>query len=700
MLILDSFTLPVDVTVTNYGAIAEVSDEANSGGVLATLDASSNVLSLQTSTTATIPTYTGSTVVLSAPDSFSAVTNVSVGGVSYTPALSKTPRNQLAGTYTFNAVTKEITLNVDTESPPIAGSSAVIEGLADQHDAAVAVPTSEFLEDAPQTFLDWDISGTVQRQRGFEEQPSMSFEFTTLRANENSVRSTFAPEAKLILFNVGYSVSSLTIERLQTSEYPQELINCQVSLTGYHVPELNRPISLRPVNVGLPPTLSDYARSAGSTYSGPTQYMDKNENAPSSSSTTLQQLLEDQARSCRGFLYYSEPSATQIRIWASTRRHFLSEADQVSSIQIQLNPLSQPADDGSGSSGGGSNDNDDNLLLNPDYQDTQLAPDPDPDVEDQQRNHSIWILDSDGAVDIPPEEFVSGLSSSADLRSPKHAFDNGGKTKTQTRTLYRNGSVQLILTETWGFAYALEDVYDIIPDPGGGASQVRYNPIDVSAYWQKIADSTETYFYSDEGYLYSVVKEVRQLARFKQEQNLETLELSLQPIVTNNDGVVIQNPPAERELYTNFFWTTNTDSTFYTLQSMVGIYPDIKRPPTANSGGGYNIYLSDLQRKYCGDEGDQQDASDWVEPRFASAIIRTQVNQFLTANPMNQSTLQLPPIVAGKRYREINRVLISYPYGQSEQSYIQDLDQYATDTQTENSEGQDYSNSLKISKRT
>jgi hypothetical protein len=623
---------PLNTTPSTGGAV--VLNLVGDGGGMAAI-VSRRVDPLSRAINLPIPAYVNGQIQFDLePDlEIGAVLSLTIGTRLYT--LARDPENPQPGELVWspNAAQGQIRLLLYPNHQPIVGSVAVGAILAPQY-PDIAIPTNELTLPVPAFFRRWTVQGQVQLQRSFEEQPSGSLEFLTLASNEAEVRSKLRVYSKLELYGIGFSVASLDIERLPRAVYPEGWINVRVALTGYYEQELRRSILAK--GTGCQSTLSELAQRAGVSYVGDPIALNQ-PRMPSNVTTTLESELRSRVRSVQGFEFYSGKSL-EVRSWGQTRIHRLSLADVISPISIQIGGTGEPFRD---------------IRLTQEFRNARFQLDQDQERERQSRNVSIWITDGDEAIASPPYEFTTGQ---LDLKTGGHCFDNGGETKETTRTLYQNGVIRKVVRTKWGFVYTSDETYRI----GGFGSNRRayYAYFPPQLFWQIVETSTETYLYDKDGYLISVKTTGRKLSRFKQESGSEVIELRLQPSSTANNALIT--------LYKQFRPLPYSDTTTYDLRSMVGLYPDIKRP---------------------------KDDPDWVAPKFAERTVRRTNEQIFTPNPRSTPQRELPPIVTGKRYREERRININYPSATTtESNWIQEYEQYTLRTITESAEGEGFRN--------
>ena len=523
-------------------------------------------------------------------ESAGAVISVAIEGYTYT--LSEGENSP--GTFSWNRNVGTLTLHLVAGHQPSVGTTAIVQLLSDRY--TEGIPTGEVLDPAPEWFTTWNAQGSFQWSRSFTDQPSGRFSFTTVASHESEVRSRLQNGTKLVAYKMGFSVAGLSITRLSEEIYPGRYIQVEVSLTGYWVKELEKPVRLKRsaylTSGGTPQStatvsrilsLSEIARAAGAIFSGLFIDLNSSVNTTDAEQTTLGAEVGNRALSVNGFPFYSEPDSVQVRSWRKTRMHVLGLADLLSPVQIAIGGkwahfTAQQQDN----------------LLSDEYRNMVLTLDRNTKETDHQQNLLQWVTDEDNFCESPPEAF-SALVGQLTLENLSNNHDSGGVTKERSRTLYRNGTVLKVIKEKFGFAYRGIDVYRYsASNPSSTSDPVinwyRYNTSTLaSAWWQKVEESTESYNYDPTtGYLLSVITQSRKYSRLKQEQDArETIAAETMPTVYAN-GVLIKDGNALRAAY-RFNWVTETDTTTNTLESFLGLYPDVTRP---------------------------KDNADWIEPKY------------------------------------------------------------------------------------
>lgn len=636
VLTLSSSQLPSSTsTSTSGGVLVSSVGTAPGGGMLASYSTGTN--SLADTIPLTVPNYSGNTftITLPEPDAVGAIESIRINGVVYDLA-TESGQSQ---TFIWNPDTGEITITIPESDPPQENDSVVVNRLLSERPSSLT--TNEVAEAHPAFFSEWNIEGEFQRSRDFEGQPSASLSFTTLATNEADVRSQLKVGTKLVLYGEGYTIQSIQINRLSRKAYHGRWIQVSVSLTGYWAEEIEGAIKAR--ISGCDVSLSEYADRAGVDFSGPTVELNLPPDTPGSATTTFRQEVESRARSVKSFVYYG--NRVELRRWGETRLHTISTADVTTPIQISI---------------GGTGAEYEDIRLAFEFRNTKWEPDRKWAGQRQSRDYDVWVEDEDENFDLPPEDFLSGRRT---LRTGGDCFDNGGETKERTATLYRNGVVRRVIKTKKGFVYTTDQTYVTSGNPTSGY-RAYYAYIPVSAFWDTIESSTEDYTYNSEGYLVSVRISGWKLARYKQEQGTETINLRLQLLAGSN-------PVAQGQLnlYQNWFNFAFSDTTTYTLEEMRGRYPDIKKP---------------------------RDDETWIEPKYAQRTVRKTEEQIFTPNPRSTPQRELPPIVTGKRFKETKRIIINYPpRGIPEQDWVKEFEQYTVKTITESAEGENFRNSTR-----
>lgn len=652
MLTLDSTELPIaPLPQSSSGGMVLLSEAGGSGLLFAYDDRSNGLLDT------TVVVEVAEDGSLTAPEEMGAIASVTLDGITYIPATEEPPE---AGTFTWNPETGQVII---TGVSPTPGRSAVISGKLKRY-SVEASATTEVLDIPPDWFDTWNISGSFRCSRSLGEQPSGSFSFVTLAANELDVRTQLKNKTKLEAFGIGLSVSNIAVTRLPIAIYPDGFIQVEVSLTGCFAEELDLSVKTRDAIDLDGGTISSLAQLAEVPYSGGAIALNASYSTPASVSTTLGNELESRAITVNGFAFYSSPNNVQVRTWAQTRSHILSPADLLSPVQIALN--------GRGSDYEAQNQN--NQLAR-EYKNTRVNLDANANESDRQRDTAIWIEDADELYASAPPEFNSLASDKLSLGNLSHNFDSGGVTKERTRTLYRNGTVQKTEKYRYGFTYKGVQVYAFEVSGISSTADVtvdwyKYtgNGVNPQAFWGLVETIIETYNYeSSTGYLRSVSIDGLRLARLKQEQDaVETIKAQYAPTISLA-GRIVYDGNNLREAY-RFRWLPSSDFTRYSLASYLGLYPDVQR---------------------------QKDDPNWVEPLYAAVTRRTVAETLFSDSPDPNK----PVLTAGRSFTETKRVVVNYP-SRGSSNWQKEFEQYTVHTKTTGSQGQDLKDSLNIGRRT
>lgn len=496
----------------------------------------------------------------------------------------------------------------------------------------------------------------MQLSRSLEGQPSGSFRFITERSNESDVRSTFRNDTAIEIYGHAYAVGQVKITRLSTHKYKGAWIEVEVSLRGRWEKKLKTPVKLRDrfsfPRCGYDLSIAELADRLSVPYRGDEITIRVPRDTPIDASTSLGNEL-GRARSVQGFTYYSNPNAIEIRKWGQTKLHQLSPADLLSDIAIGL-------------PGQGNLFND--VQLVEEFKNTRLDFDP---YDAQYREEDVKETVIENALAYLPPEGLDSTAQGNIFRSGSGAFDSGGTTRSRKTVTRFNGQTLTEIETTYGLYYYTDDMYDVILDSGTGAYQAKFVGGNSYNYWSVISEVTTDYQYDrSSGYLLRVTKTGWRYGRFKQESNTETIDL--QVLLANGmagSTLTVDQATAELNAY-RYQKLPVFEETEYTLESMLKYYPDI-RPPL--------------------------DTSEWVEPQFVTRSIKREITVSIAPNPRSTATKPLPPLIAGRDFREEHDYRILYPpAGIKLSDWKQSYERYRDYSSIQNREGANIGNSLAI----
>lgn len=579
------------------------------------------------------------------PEEIIAIASVRLDGNNY--ANGQSPRyanannqsDKRIGYYYFNPLTHLLTVYYRL---PYGGGQVYWQGISRNLPSGIALincvspPYSEILRE-------WNIE-RISISRQLEESPSATIEFSACGGKESEVRSRFKPGQRATLFNIPFRVTQLQIERKGTSVYPNYNISVSVSLEWYlsetfSDSPLNNSPTPQPLVTGqatnqkkVPSTtkkvnvLTVVARQAGRVIakgsaayvtevptSGPPAVVD----TPNYSSVS-EALVAGAAKS-GAFVYRSGEAVSTVR-WGQVPTHFISPAEIESDLSFNL-----ALPDSNDNESDDEDKDTDELEDTEEKEETPQSPDRDKEEIVETTREEFENAESYVDLTIP---YYSGDADGA--RTPNICFDTGGTTKKRRTIKERGGAMLETIEETWGYAFISKDVHAFYPD-----SIPVENPYIGSGLegWQKVSETRTTNYYDELGYLVKTETTGYKLARAKQESDTrETCSLYMDALIyglLSEDG---QNNLKEIESYQFNQKMPIYDKTTYTLEKMQDYYRDIVRS-------------SDI---------------DWIEPKFCSRMMRSQIDRILIPNPKtDEDGIVRPPIVQVNELIEETRTIIT-----------------------------------------
>lgn len=538
----------------------------------------------------------------------------------------------------------------------------------------------------------WNLSGTISLSRNFKGHPTASGSFWSFKRYRSGIEAGLSKGSVVYLYGVGYFVDSLKIREFSDRNHPRGEIEIQVALKGIHDKRgnslrspLDKPINIHKLagaNASI--TLAQLASAARTGYVGANIEL----KTANTRQTTLRSEVESRAISVLGFPYYSNPSAVEIRTWGQTATHFLSDADVLSdSIEFDLPGHCAFFEEVQ------LTDEFDNVVLNLDNS-----------ADDGQSGGLIILHEGDPYPDEPPTHIAPKEATPTgpfqdmwndptlvNLRDPSMAFESG-PTKEWREIAYWNDTVLWEKYQKWGFIFVALDVYSVSFN-GNKTTYAYAPPLNLKAYWFVVEETYKTYEYdpTDYNYLKQVVTKGEKKGRFKQEtQALESLQArrtlmeSLLGGTTETEIARLNKIIAMYQYPATLIQTTSgfvdmrsieekravslpvSDTTQYKLEPLRNYYDDIKKP----------------------EDGD----TDWVEPKFAVATVRSSSNYAIAPDPTSTEDEEKPPLTTGQDFVETSEIQIVYPQKNGKKT----PEIYRENQLTANTEGPARSRSLRI----
>jgi hypothetical protein len=498
----------------------------------------------------------------------------------------------------------------------------------------ITIKTDRVKNQLPDLLSQFPISGELSWTLNWEEQPSASFEFTTLASKKLALISYFTTADTIDIYGVGFATSGqLSITEISLTKSAIPLIKVSVNLTGSHArfldvytflgKQLYLPNCLATPTPTLnsPDTMSiqDLALKVGTSIIGPAIAIDKNIlNSPAVATTLGSNLESNSIRGVGCFIDYSNPNAIELKQYNSVANH---EVEVRSDIQTSINhkigtSFYKTYDPLTKVSYGANPYTAATTKAKPSWQPVPVV--------------ATSAVDGDENPSISPY-----FGTQKDLSI---VFDISGKRKRRKDTKLINGQPIFETEVEYGYVAVAKD--DIEFNPGSSPTIKKIN-----GSWQRISTKTTSYTYNDLGYLISVVSSGSQLTRYKVEnaQKPESLAIRL------DGNPVDAGEVAELKTY-RFFNLPTSSSEIYTLRPMSNYYSDIKTPKV-----NYTICLADGS----GTLDIPIDDKAYIPPYFVAEKHVIESAFASTANPKSTALKPLPNLTTGKSTEFVERISIA-----------------------------------------
>lgn len=613
---------------TNYAQIALKADE---------------LTTVEGDLTSAMPPATPSVYALD----FDNITTVISNGIIFTTAID--PQNPEDGEFTWNPYTKELRVYGATgRSLLVAASTNPVYTIP----SPVNGPHPDILTKLP-------VLGDIQITRSFEQHPSAQFELEIV-ASKATIENILRPGGELLFYGLPLRINNISVTELPRAIYAQEYCKASISLGGkwenylsdqvflvdaiaspndtpFTDPDCQNPTA---TNTPTQTTAQKLLAKANIPYTGP-QLKPVNIPTDTAPGTTidLNSMLSDRAIVANGFLFWSNPSAVEIRKVGSQRTWHYDESQIVGEIQATYEAIDKPHKGAIALSG--YNPPAPDLVNFPSDVTSPPVPilraEPPKSLGFQYPNTELTGEFNDKPTE--PSEITQGQKPqyvrkedkiTTEIRGDKNAhipldgvtsiqsislcFDNGGQTKQRTYITQRNGADWIIINEVWGFAFTAYQVTNF------GTSKPSGDP---NLYWKLLERTTAEYFYHETGYLLTVSETGFKTVRYLKESldKPETLRL---------------NPSNAKFALYSFFQIPVIKRTSYYL----------KLSPNSSTEGAYELY------KACNRDGTSSLEVIFnpnYAPQYYIAQERTESSAYARiANPDSTNTRPLPDLEVGE----------------------------------------------------
>lgn len=336
------------------------------------------------------------------------------------------------------------------------------------------------------------------------------------------------------------------------------------------------------------------------------------------STTTVKDGLEDVATMQGKFIDYTQADAIALKGFRTTPIHEI--------LPWETRELSYGSTGGFGAEYNG-------IRLSKEFNNCELTVDQSSDPETGESTGREISIEGNPHPEIPPtinRGFYQDAYPLDYLRTPNHAFDNGGVTESRKIITTYNGEPIREDEETWGLVYNSLDTWVI--------NVVSSNPYrytkeftggdgtGLAQFWQKVSQTTTIHNYNSQGHYTGSITTGWKKERFKQEsEQMELLELQIEALdpATGDDRTEIIN--RLKNLYEPQ-QIPSSSSTINTLNSM-------------------DLYYSDITD----------------DSKFVKSSVATELSTRITEDPESTEDDPKPPLTVGTNKTELNYTTILSP---------------------------------------
>ncbi len=450
----------------------------------------------------------------------------------------------------------------------------------------------------------------------------------------------YAAGTEVELFGIRFIVDLPTVIRKSIRKFKTKTALLQLDLIGKWSPLANtrrnlldEPYKVENKNHLL---LSEAIALTGENYFGPDIDIFLEGNAKVNI-VTPRELLENNARSVKGFAFYSNGNGLEIREWGKTPKR-----------QLPLNIL-KTEDIREPRPGFGATV--DGLRLVEEFRNTKFVP------KRFVGNTGIEILvEYENATN--ETEFLAPLYENASwalfgptvlepFKNGNNAFDNSSQTKKKRTIQVKNGEPLLTREETKGWEYLTTDFYTVT------AEEIIFDPpsiLVVNGFWKTIELTFTTKQYDGDGYYLGDSTTGNRRTRYKQETGFEAAEAQKEIEANPGDPILVDI----RDTYDFFDFPVNAN-TINTLE---------------DKGTFYN---------------DESPNDEGVIPKYLKRSQKVELNLTTAPDPASTSETPLPDMVTGRDFFEEKITNITSP---KDASSAQSPERFREVTYTRNAQGQ------------
>ncbi len=452
--------------------------------------------------------------------------------------------------------------------------------------------------------------------------------------------SQYASGTQVELFGIKFIVNLPTVIRKSIRRFSTKTALLRLDMVGKWSPlantrrhPLDEPYKVANKNHLL---LSEAIALAGENYFGPDIDVFLEGNAKVNI-VTPRELLENNAPSVKGFVFYSNGNGLEIREWGNTPKR------QLPLNIVKTEEIEEPRP-GFGATVDG-------LKLVEEFRNTKFVP------KRFVGNTGIEILvEYENATN--ESEFLAPLYENASwalfgpsvlepFKNGNNAFDNSSQTKKKRTIQVKNGEPLITTEEIKGWEYLTTDFYTVTAD------EIIFDPpsiLVVNGFWKTVETNFTTKQYDGDGYYLGDGITGNRRTRYKQETGFEASEAQKEIEANPGDSVLVDI----RNTYNFFDFPIN---------------------------GGTVNFLEDKGTFY----NDESPNDEGVIPKYLKRSQKTELNLTTAPDPASTDENPLPDMVTGRDFFEEKITNITSP---RDASSAQSPERFREVTYTRNAQGQ------------
>lgn len=492
--------------------------------------------------------------------------------------------------------------------------------------------TTDICESVEPVLLKWNVNGSFNIVRGYQQEPAASFSFVACRTEEDRINRELCNGKELLIAGIRWNVSNLNVTIQKNSDQIVVTVALKHFLASRGNPSkskidknLVKKKSLGRNNYRRRRDFSELVAESGVRYRGQDFKIRVPRSTKSDDTFTVRELLQQRAISLHSFVFFSG-NGIELRNWYGTKVHVFS-SDQIIGDFTYTN--------------GGHGTEVDGIKLHTEFRNLQVNLDFDPDASD--RNVGVtqrWSFENCRSLEdlLSPRQdrgFYFEQPDPQTLRNVGLNLDSGGTGKKATQITAFNGTTTFEVTYEGGYAYDSAKVYDVQITSENNFILELDSSINAETHWKQIKTSTTNHIFDTDGYRTSKVEVGQELTRLQQEsQKLEAITLLAQAIQSGSESEPDPSLLAQSKAYQFDKTLPINKVTNYTLEAHENHFPDTVK---------------------AGDKCEE----DYFPPKFISAMHSSSISQMLAPNPKSTKAFTYPLIVTGKNSSDFEQTTIT-----------------------------------------